>query len=150
MPKLSFLNNSSGAQRPSEHFRQSLEVFEKSSKSSKVTRIFSEIPLMTKQKNLALDSKKVDWYNSCFKLCNHVKGLNPGAISSVQNIPKFKDRANWSRNTFQPMRRRACVYQQTNQKFSKQRKELDRISDRFEALRHIFLRLFMRHTQFFK
>ena len=115
MPKLSFLNNSSGAQRPSEHFRQSLEVFEKSSKSSKVTRIFSEIPLMTKQKNLALDSKKVDRYNSCFKLCNHVKGLNPGAISSVQNIPKFKDRANWSRNTFQPMRRRACVYQQTNQ-----------------------------------
>ena len=34
---------------------------------------------------------------------------------SVRNIPKFKDRANWSRATFQPMRRRACVYQQTNQ-----------------------------------
>ena len=34
---------------------------------------------------------------------------------SVRNIPKFKDRANWSRDTFQPMRRRACVYQQTNQ-----------------------------------
>ena len=33
----------------------------------------------------------------------------------VRNIPKFKDRANWSRDTFQPMRRRACVYQQTNQ-----------------------------------
>ena len=35
--------------------------------------------------------------------------------SSVRNIPKFKDRANWSHDTFQPMRRRACVYQQTNQ-----------------------------------
>ena len=33
----------------------------------------------------------------------------------VRNIPKFKDRASWSRDTFQPMRRRACVYQQTNQ-----------------------------------
>ena len=35
--------------------------------------------------------------------------------SPESNIPKFKDRANWSRDTFQPMRRRACVYQQTNQ-----------------------------------
>ena len=34
---------------------------------------------------------------------------------TVRNIPKFKDRANWSRDTFQPMRRCACVYQQTNQ-----------------------------------
>ena len=34
---------------------------------------------------------------------------------TVWNIPTFKDRANWSRDTFQPMRRRACVYQQTNQ-----------------------------------
>ena len=34
---------------------------------------------------------------------------------TVRNIPKFKDRTSWSRNTFQPMRRRACVYQQTNQ-----------------------------------
>ena len=34
---------------------------------------------------------------------------------TVRNISKFKDRANWSRDTFQPMRRRACVYQQTNQ-----------------------------------
>ena len=34
---------------------------------------------------------------------------------TVRNIPKFKDRANWSRDTFQPMRGRACVYQQTNQ-----------------------------------
>ena len=53
------------------------------------------------------------------------------------------------------MRGRACVYQQTNQniapviiKFSKQQTESDRISHRFEALRHI-LRLFMEHTQFF-
>ena len=66
------------------------------------------------------------------------------APGTVRNIPKFKDRANWSRDTFQPMRRRACVYQQTNQniapadqKFSKQRTEADRISHRFEALRHI-------------
>ena len=35
--------------------------------------------------------------------------------NSVRNIPKSKDRANWSRDTFQPMRRRACVYQQINQ-----------------------------------
>ena len=34
---------------------------------------------------------------------------------TVRNIPKFKDRASWSRDTFQPMRRRAFVYQQTNQ-----------------------------------
>ena len=33
-------------------------------------------------------------------------------LQPVQNIPKFEDKANWSRNTFQPMRRRACVYQQ--------------------------------------
>ena len=29
----------------------------------------------------------------------------------VPSIPKFKGRANWSRDTVQPMRRRACVYQ---------------------------------------
>ena len=34
---------------------------------------------------------------------------------TVRNIPKFKDRASWSRDVFQPMRRRPCVYQQTNQ-----------------------------------
>ena len=34
---------------------------------------------------------------------------------TVRNIPNFKDRANWSRDTFQPMRRRACVYPHTNQ-----------------------------------
>ena len=70
------------------------------------------------------------------------------SASPVRNIPKFKDRANWSCDTFQPMRRRACVYQQTNQNmikhrccdqiFSKQRTESDKISHRFEALRHIF------------
>ena len=38
-----------------------------------------------------------------------------GLRLSVRNIPKFKDRVNWSRDTFQPMRSRACVYQQTNQ-----------------------------------
>ena len=57
---------------------------------------------------------------------------------AVRNIPKFKDRANWSRDTFQLMRRRACVYQPRDQKFSKQWTESDRISHRFEALRHIF------------
>ena len=36
-------------------------------------------------------------------------------LKTVRNIPKSKDRANWSRDTFQPMRRCACVYQQTNQ-----------------------------------
>ena len=34
---------------------------------------------------------------------------------TVRNMPKFKDRANWSRDTFQPIRRRACVYLQINQ-----------------------------------
>ena len=34
---------------------------------------------------------------------------------TVWNIPKFKDRANWSHDTFRPMRRHPCVYQQTNQ-----------------------------------
>ena len=64
---------------------------------------------------------------------------------SVRNIPKFNDRANWSRDTFQPMRRRACVYSKhkskhhpSDQKFSQQRTESDRISHRFEAVRHIF------------
>ena len=30
-------------------------------------------------------------------------------------LPNIKDRANWSHDTFQPMRRRACVYQNRNQ-----------------------------------
>ena len=37
------------------------------------------------------------------------KSLVPGfghiSHSTVRNIPKFKDRANWSRDTFQPMRK---------------------------------------------
>ena len=50
-------------------------------------------------------------------------------------------------NNFQPMRRRACVFQKKkkskskhrprDQKFSQQRTRSDRISNRFEALRHI-------------
>ena len=71
--------------------------------------------------------------------------LQTADCKSVRNIPKFKDRANWSRDTFQPMRRRACVYQNTkskhrpsDQKFSQQWTESDRVSHRFEALRHMF------------
>ena len=37
------------------------------------------------------------------------------SLYTVRNIPKFRDRANWSPDTFQPMRRRVSVYQQTNQ-----------------------------------
>ena len=55
----------------------------------------------------------------------------------VRNIPKFKDRANWSRNTFQPMRRRACVYQQTNQNIAPVIKNFQN-NGRSRALRHIF------------
>ena len=45
-----------------------------------------------------------------------ITGYHPSKyVLYVRNIPKFKDRANWSRDTFQPMRGRACVYQQTNQ-----------------------------------
>ena len=74
---------------------------------------------------------------------------------SVRNIPKFKDRDNWSRDTFQPMRRRACVYQQTNQNIAPVIKNFQNngwsptesvIVSRFSG---IFLRLFMRHTKFF-
>ena len=56
------------------------------------------------------------------------------------NIPKSKDRANWSRDTFQPMRRRACVYQQTNQNIAPVIKNFQNSgpSHRFEALRYIF------------
>ena len=35
--------------------------------------------------------------------------------STVWNVPKFKDSANRSRDTVQPMRRHPGVYQQTNQ-----------------------------------
>ena len=73
----------------------------------------------------------------------------------VQNIPKFKDRANWSRDSFQPMRRRACVYQQTNQNIAPVIKNFQNSGrSRTESvivsrLSGIFLRLFMmRHTIF--
>ena len=73
----------------------------------------------------------------------------------IRNIPKFKDRANWSRDTFQPMRRRACVHQQTNQNIAPVIKNFQNNGrSRTESvivsrLSGIFLRLFMRHTQFF-
>ena len=71
------------------------------------------------------------------------------------NIPKFKDRVNWTRDTFQPMSRRACVYQQTNQNIAPaiknfQNNGLSRTESVIVSrLSGIFLRLFMRHTQFF-
>ena len=49
---------------------------------------------------------------TCYVIMEYVR---VHCLLSVRNIPKFKDRANWSRDTFQPMRGRACVYQQTNQ-----------------------------------
>ena len=70
-------------------------------------------------------------------------------------LPNIKDRANWSRDTFQPMRRRACVYQQTNQNIAPVIKNFQNNGrSRTESvivsrLSGIFLRLFMRHTQFF-
>ena len=36
-------------------------------------------------------------------------------LFSVWIIPKFRDSANWSRDTVQPMRRHAFVYQNVNQ-----------------------------------
>ena len=72
----------------------------------------------------------------------------------VLNIPKFKERANWSRDTFQPMRRRACAYQNTNQNINMLIKNFHNsgrsrtesaIVSRFSG---IFLRLFLRHTEF--
>ena len=74
---------------------------------------------------------------------------------TVRNIPKFKDRADWSRDTFQPMRRRACVYQQPNQNIAPVIKNFQNNGrSRTESvivsrLSGIFLRLFMRHTLFF-
>ena len=76
-------------------------------------------------------------------------------ILTVQNIPKFKDRANWSHDTFQPMRRHACVYQQTNQNIASVIKTFqnsggsEKESVIVSRLSSIFLRLFMTHTQFF-
>ena len=57
---------------------------------------------------------------------------------TVRNIPIFKDRVNRSRNTFQPtMRRHACVYQKhrpSDQKFSQQKTESNRIKDELTVL----------------
>ena len=50
-------------------------------------------------------------------------------VLSVRNIPKRRDRANWSRDTVQLMRRRAFVYQNIDQvikMFSQRRREADR------------------------
>ena len=72
----------------------------------------------------------------------------------VRNIPKFKDRANWSRDTFQPMRRCASVYQNTNQNIAPVIifTIVDGVGQSVIVLRisGIFLRLFMRHTYFFE
>ena len=46
---------------------------------------------------------------------NRVYAHKDSSKLTVRNIPKFRDRANWSRDTFQPMIKRACVYQNTNQ-----------------------------------
>ena len=54
---------------------------------------------------------------------------------TVRNIPKFKDRANWSRDTFQPMRRRACVYQQTNQNIAAVIKTADGVGQNQSSFR---------------
>ena len=56
-------------------------------------------------------------------------------VSTVRNIPKFKDRANWSRDTFQPMRRRVCVYQQTNQNIAAVIKTADGVGQNQSSFR---------------
>ena len=81
--------------------------------------------------------------------------LQTADCKSVRNIPKFKDRANWSRETFQPMRRRACVYQNTNQNIAPVIKNFHNSGQSptesviVLRLSGICLRLFMRRTQFF-
>ena len=54
---------------------------------------------------------------------------------TVRNIPKFKDWANWSRDTFQPMRRRVCVYQQTNQNIAAVIKTADGVGQNQSSFR---------------
>ena len=82
------------------------------------------------------------------------EGLGEFETVISPEYPKFKDRANWSHDTFQPMRRRACVYQQTNQNIAPVIKNFQNNGrSRTESvivsrLSGIFLRLFMRHTQF--
>ena len=81
--------------------------------------------------------------------------LQTADCKSVRNIPKFKDRANWSRDTSQPMRRGACVYQNTNQNIARVIKNFHNSGQSptesviVLRLSGIFLRLFMRRTQFF-
>ena len=81
--------------------------------------------------------------------------LQTADCKSVRNIPKFKDRANWSRDTFQPIRRRACVYQNTNQNIAPVIKNFHNSGQSptesviVLRLSGICLRLFMRCTQFF-
>ena len=114
----------------------------------------SRVALGTRMRSRRITREKwtVTSFWSCAVACLTVVVVRSRRILNsllpVRNIPKFKDRANWSCDTFQPMRRRACVYQQTNQNtikhrccdqiFSKQRTLSDKISHRFEALRHIF------------
>ena len=97
----------------------------------------------------------LQWISSAKVLLRANGAIFDNTPLAVRNIPKFKDRTNWSRDTFQPMRRRACVYQQTNQNIApvikifqnngRSRTESDIVS----RLSGVFLRLFMRHTQFF-
>ena len=77
---------------------------------------------------------------------------------SVRNIPKFKDRANWSCGTFQQMRKHVCVYQNTNQNINMLIKNFHNSVGENQSgtesvivwrLSGIFLRLFMSHTEFF-
>ena len=62
----------------------------------------------------------------------------------------------YRRDTFQPMRRRACVYQKTNQNIAPVIKNFHNSARSrtksviVSRLSGIFLRLFMRHTQFFQ
>ena len=71
---------------------------------------------------------------------------------AVRNIPKFKDGANWSLLTNE--KARLCLstnkskHSPSDQKFSKERMESDRISHRFEALRHIFKTFHEAYTVF--
>ena len=59
----------------------------------------------------------------------------PIGLISVRNVPKFKVRANWSRDTFQPMRRRA---------WRRTRTESDRIEDELTVLVYVSHVIFQR------
>ena len=66
---------------------------------------------------------------------NHYHVLHFGNLPRRRNIPKFKDRADWSCDTFQPMRRRACVYQQTNQNIAPVIKTADGVGQNHSSFR---------------